>query len=80
VLRKSLEKKKKLRKGGGKEEGLLGEGMKSPPSLSAFLSFFLSVRSDRAGSGEGAVKPGCQSFLSEPEQKTCPDKRLRVME
>lgn len=54
--------------------------MKSP-SL-----FSLSVRSDREEwveveveeEGETAVMPGCQNFPSEPEQKICPDKRLRV--
>lgn len=83
--KKVLKKKKKPRKKEGESRGLVkreDEVTTSPLSLSLSpclsLSPFLSVRAQQ--SGEGAVKPGCQNFPSEPEQKMCSDKRRGVME
>lgn len=70
------QKKKRKKESWKKEgEGWLREGMKSPPLHS--LSFSLCQERQ---STEGAVKPGCQNFPSEPQQKICPDKRRGVME
>lgn len=80
---KKLLKKKESSKKEGESRGLVKRGDEvttSPLSLSLTLarSPFLSVRKQQ--SGEGAVKPGCQNFPSEPEQKICSDKRRGVME
>ena len=80
----SAKKKKKSSKKEGKRGGLVTRGDEvttSPLSLSLSLCLSLSLPlCQERQSEEGAVKPGCQNFPSEPEQKICSDKRRGVME